>query len=497
MSKLRYYLKYAAAVGGPALLGAVFSMICTRIFMPTEYSEFISFFVICSFASTILSQWVTQSVGRFLIAEDKNGALAVSEATTLYLVWIVSTGVIVVLIYYIGQELGFWSARGGIKFIPPAAIFIAAQITLNVCTVVLQSRFKAGAFSLQQNAVAILKIAITVYLFSYFFRSPLAMAWGVAIASVVVAPFSLLWSGLMPREIRLLAVPPAAKIAIWRMIRYGSPMTVWFVFNISITNLDKILLPILSTPIEAGIYAAYFNLVSSTVGLATAPVLAATWPLLLKSWEIGESDEAGRMLTRLTSGILTVGATLVGLLFCLSEEIVSIFFGTAFRDSPLLLPAIAVGIFLVAAGTYAHKPFEFSMKPRLMIGCCGVSCVLSICSNFVLLPLIGRWGSALSLIIAAIVYFILCFRLGQKYLKWQINLYGVLPVATLSVIAALSAKYLIEMASIENLLLSALSKFSIFIVVMGMPIIVTMFFDLPNWAKFSISMFGFNLDKNK
>ena len=156
------------------------------------------------------------------------------------------------------------------------------------------------------------------------------------------------------------------------------------------------------------------------------PVLLAAHPFLMKAWDKGEKEAAGRWLGRIVEGIMCFGALLTALTCIFSRELARWFLGAGFREGHFIMPIVVAGVVFWQLGMYTQKPMEFVKSTRSLVLLCLLAAAINIVSNLILVPKYGYAAAAYTTLGSYAIYFVTSLIKGRKILPWKIDTFNLL-----------------------------------------------------------------------
>ena len=173
-------------------------------------------------------------------------------------------------------------------------------------------------------------------------------------------------------------------------------------------RIDTIMLGILSSETEVGLYSVAFNLMEGTFFIPTI-VMAAIFPGLSQTKHFSAYFRKGALLLTL-SGI--VGGLAV---FLLADSIILWFYAPEFQNSADILEILAIAIPLVFWGYLMTQSLVALDHNRIYLVITASGLLLNVLLNFWLIPEYGASGAAASTVITEALIPLSCFFMILKY----------------------------------------------------------------------------------
>jgi len=173
-------------------------------------------------------------------------------------------------------------------------------------------------------------------------------------------------------------------------------------------RIDTIMLGILASETEVGLYSVAFNLMEGTFFIPTI-VMAAIFPGLSQAKHFSAYFRKGVVLLTL-SGIAGGAAV-----FLLADSIISWFYAPAFQNSADILEILALAIPLVFWGYLMTQSLVALDHNRIYLVITASGLLLNVMLNFWLIPEYGASGAAVSTVITEALIPLSCFLMILKY----------------------------------------------------------------------------------
>jgi O-antigen/teichoic acid export membrane protein len=218
-------------------------------------------------------------------------------------------------------------------------------------------------------------------------------------------------------------------------------MVGWLLAAAVLDASDRYLIQAFRGPAEVGIYSANYSLVSNGVLIASAPVLLAAHPLLMRTWSAGDRPGAASLLGAIIDAFLVTGMVATAGLAMFSPEVASIL-GPQFREGHAILPVVLAGGALWQLANYTHKPLEFAGRTRFLFAVAGGAAGLNILLNILLVPRFGYPAAAWTTLASFAAYTVVTAVTGRSVLRWRLDGRLLASITALSAGAVLGASVL-------------------------------------------------------
>ncbi|MFC7199765.1 oligosaccharide flippase family protein [Halospeciosus flavus] len=389
-------VKATAAKFSMAAIGFVGTIIFARMLGPQKFGAYYLLFALVKIADLPIEGWSMAAKKRF----SEQGA-QISEIVGGQFVFVfawIALGTLVALltgsyiVSYTGVAVAvplFIALLGG------EAVYVSAER-------LLQSRGLVGKATwidaLRSYVTFGLQLALVLAGWGVA-----GMAYGLAVASVVVAPLTLYFVGVRPE------VPSRETLASqWEYARYS---VLSALFGRVYERFDVLLLGYLLGPTAAGWYEVAYKLVTPAkfvAETASSGLMARVSNLSSRGKELNED------VTNVLSyaSILSVPIFFGGL--AISEPLVVTIYGLAYaKAAPLLIVIALYHVVMTQNMPLEQTIYGLDLPRRLSVISAG-TVILNIVLGFALVPIVGAVGAALSSLVAETVsYLLLRYSLNQ------------------------------------------------------------------------------------
>lgn len=209
---------------------------------------------------------------------------------------------------------------------------------------------------------------------------------------------------------------------MWRDIMSRSwPLVITIVMNLIYLKTDTLLLSLLKTQQEVGLYGAAYRVIDV---LVTVPFMigGTVLPVLAMRWQGGDRAHYQRAWQKVFDASMMIAAPLVAGGFVLATPIMRLVAGDEFiAAGPILQILIfAVGcVFLSAFFSYTMLSFE---RQRVMIPAYIITAILSLVLYLTLIPRFSYFAAAGITVFSELLISLLAWRLVRRESKLRLDL---------------------------------------------------------------------------
>lgn len=190
----------------------------------------------------------------------------------------------------------------------------------------------------------------------------------------------------------------------WRLIRSGVPLAAVWTLSVLYTRADTVLLAIMQSPTEVGLYGVPAKVFDSFVGV-TLLLVGLFAPLLANTAKVNDAAFQAHLRDALMTLVIgTVGITLG--IIAMAPEIVRILAGPEFGASVPILRIMA-GLLVLRGATLILREaaIALAIQERLLPAYV-IAFVVGFAGYFLLIPPLGGIGAALAFLLAEAVLLI-------------------------------------------------------------------------------------------
>jgi len=202
-----------------------------------------------------------------------------------------------------------------------------------------------------------------------------------------------------------------------KMIIYSFPILIVGITGMINQNIDKILIPImmdesLEPMKQLGIYTASFKL-AVVLNMFVQAFRFAFEPFIFSQ----KNDDNSRYIYAIVMKFFIIIGLFIFLGMSTFLDLAKYLIAPEYREGLKIVPVILMGNLFM--GIYFNLSLWYKLTDKTKIGAyLGIfGAVVSILMNIILIPVIGYWASALSILICFLLMSIVSYLLGQKQFK--------------------------------------------------------------------------------
>lgn len=306
------------------------------------------------------------------------------------------------------------------------ALFASALLMFQVFNSLIYSFMQSlREVSLQTKSVLIQVILHLFFLsaFLLFFKKSLSFA----IIAIAISYFFCFIYTLRKSHISIQSLFGAVNLNVINysgtkaVVQYGLPLALWFFSTQLFTLGDRLILNFYNLDEGLGMYSTYRDLLTGGFSFFSMPLLLASHPIIMKMWT--KNVDKNKI-----EQILSDNVTLIILLFLPVMMFIYEFGSVIFLKwmnyqyfNKEIVVLIMFSIMTSAIGIYSQKGLEVIGNTRLMAKIAIFVVLASIGFNFLAIGFWGVNGLAVVNLLSQILYMLIVYNFGKKYLKIKIN----------------------------------------------------------------------------
>ena len=406
---------YGLSKFAPGLAGLAAVSLLVRALDSAQYGSYALACTAANASSVIASAWLAQGIHRFLpMAKEHDGVPSAVRAlakAALAISLVVSLTAICV------GAPGF-----GFATLVLSAILSTAQSGHTISCAILMARFRASAVAALEAGRSVLAVifVLPILVWTSYGFLPAVAALGLSyLLSFTVG------AALARRQLNRLSIgqenePSAKKAAMWRLARYGVPMSVWLAAFTLLPFLDRMLISLYYGRAATGLYAAYYDFIVRGSGFFIMPVVLAVQPRAMTLFGLSRFEDMRNLLKKALFATLSTTAAISVGTFLLGPWVTSHALGLPGDADRLFLACLALGGCLWQVGLLTHKVLEAEGKTTTLIISMLSACGLAVGVNVLELPRLGMRAAGYALVAGSVAYALLTGVIAHRLLKFRL-----------------------------------------------------------------------------
>lgn len=398
------YVAYGATRLLAATLAAVIVPLVSRMLGPGDYGRFALAYACAFLVSSLAGYWLSMAIVRFVPGLQVS-SIGIYRAVRR--IWMMMAPIVAIVAGSIA--LLFVDYQTAIASAVLAVVQSKYQVDLQLARAMDEFRsyqllvLSRGGFSLAALGGLFLLSPSTPLLVMCGLGSAIALSLLINRPAARFSTTEVSHSTLAPWQV------PAK-----RWLSYGLPLSVGFVFALIIGFADRMMLFHMDSAATAGMYSAYYDLVTQAVSVSGLVVSTPGQPLVVHALNTSdvrlgrELDSYSRLMT---SGVVLSGALVIALWPWIEVLLIGPELRASSGQSLTALLALGGALGVVRAH-YTNFRYQLIESTRPIAGLTVAAGSVNVVANAALIPLFGIWGAA----VATVVTYVAVVLLPIKHL---------------------------------------------------------------------------------
>jgi O-antigen/teichoic acid export membrane protein len=393
----------------PSLIALVTLPIYTHTFTPAEYGYYVVVNSAIMLAATVGVAWLETAILRFYAEYEQRGALqafvttvAIALILSLLLLFVCARGLLS-LLHLESQilsdllEIGLW-------------VFVTTS-GLRVLLTMLRAGVRASEYAILQSINIVGGILLGLLFAIPLQRGIAGLLYGTGLLALALIPVTMIRLRILP----YVKLQKVSRALLKDLAAYGFPMAPALVGNWALSLADRYIIEYFRPPAEIGWYSASYSFAEKALVLPFSALMFAATPILIAGWELGDRSQVADGLEELSRWYLLLAMPLLVGISVLAKDLVGLLVTDEFMPGYLIVPYVALGVFLWGLAQYVTRTFVLMKKSSTLMLIVLISGAVNILSNLLLVPSLGFIGAGISTTIGYGTMLILSLVLERPY----------------------------------------------------------------------------------
>lgn len=437
------------------LLNYLLTPILTRVFMPAEYGINTEFYVYSSFLNIILSYGMETAFFRFSNDKNYDKQRILSGAQTLLLL---STAVFCSILYFSAGPIATWlHYPDHPEFVKFFALILAFDALSVIPFAALRNQNRPIIFA----SIKLSGIACSVVLTVLWLLMNTKYGWNVWAPNYTGIGLVFYINAISSGLTLLLLIPYIKRfgfkwdVSLWKvMLPYALPMLIVGISAMINETFDRVLLkwwlnkPTLTEKMaEIGIYGACYKL-SILMTLFVQAYRMAAEPFFFSNSDRSDAKQIYAKTMRYfvaVCSIIFIGVMtqLPWLKYFIGDN------GSQYHEGLWVLPMLLLAN--VFSGMYINLAIWYKLSNKTSIGAiiAAIGAIITLLLNFLLIPIIGYFGSAITTLICYFSMAVISYVWGQREFPIPYNVKEAAVLISVAFILGTGHFYIFQNAPID------------------------------------------------
>lgn len=229
-------------------------------------------------------------------------------------------------------------------------------------------------------------------------------------------------------------------------LAFGLPMISQEVAAIVLDSGDRVVVRHFLGDEPLGLYSVAYGLAGYVNTLLAVPLGLAVLPIYMRLWRSEGRAKTVEFLSLGLDGFLMAAGLLMALAACLSRDTVLLLASAKYRGADALIPTLVAGLLISTAQVFLNAGLLIHRRTVRMASILGLSAVLNLLLNWVLVPRMGIQAAALATLVSYLFYTAWLARDSFRLLSLDVSWRAPLRY-TLAAVAAAGAAALVTFDS--------------------------------------------------
>jgi len=383
----------------PGIAGLSAIIIFIRFVGSDTYGQYSLMLAQCNLLVAFCFGWLNQSQLRYFEKNKQHDQFSVSLITSFITSCIPVISILLIL---------FWSGRTTFNEINVSLVCIVSIACFSLIKTLYQASIKPGQIIWLTAVQSVLAILLPLTIIFTYNRTSTAILFGVSLSFLLVSCWVIIKNiKLWPSNIFSLFKNFQKISLVYKWLRFGVPISLWFTFGLALPYLDRLFIAHFLTTTYLGNYAGLQELLTRIFSLLLFPLIMALHPRIMNLWNQAKYSQ---VVDLLKMGVLTLLSIFV--LIILSTQVFNqtvfkllqwVIPDISLRFKPLVMPLLISGFFWQLS-FLTHKMLELEEKTMMMVFFILIALLINIIGNIVFIPIIGVLATAYTAATSAIAY---------------------------------------------------------------------------------------------
>lgn len=412
-SFFRHFLTLGVGTLLYMIVGFIGTPIITRLVDPTDYGRMSILTVYSNIGLMLCGLGLDQTMLRYFYQGDlKYQRKLVATCCGFPLLIAAGTGIVFLFAYANGFQ---WMQLSELILLE---VNVLALLLNRFATLILRLRSHTKTYSaaniIQKSSYIILTIVLILTVKSHHFVI-------LAVATISSTLLSTAFAIAREKEIWRFSAP-AYRLPLkqWELLQYGLPIMLSSSITVLFNALDKLFIEHFGTLADVGVYASAMNLMTVFSVIRTS--FNAIWmPAAVEHYEKAPEDKS---FYQKGNAYISLLMLLFGAAVVLCKDLFVMLLGSKYQAASMVVPYLMFEPILYTISETTATGIVVQKKPIYQIIVAGGSCLVNFVGNWILVPILGVQGAALSTGVSYIVFFALRTLLSNRVFYVDYNLSG-------------------------------------------------------------------------
>ncbi|HNY40841.1 MAG TPA: oligosaccharide flippase family protein [Bryobacteraceae bacterium] len=412
----QYFSGRAAGIA----LGMISFPVFTRVFSVAEYGTMSLVLQIAGLGAVASKLGIQNSVQRFYEEYLRDSGEAGSRRFhSTFLTGIIAIAAAVTLLFVVGlAAMPVSLVSDGLKKL---LLLTSSLIFLRGVQSILLGFYRAARRTTAFNFIEVsgkgATIGLTIFLVLFWNRSVEACLIGTVAVEALAA---LICIGVLIRDGKL-SIREFDSVLFRASLAFGVPLAATEFANVLLHSGDRIIIAYFAGAEGVGYYSAAYTIASYMTESLMYPASFALMPIYMHIWVTQGKEKTQAFLSEAMNGFAILAFLILAGTAAVSHDAITFLGSAKLAAAAPLLPPLMLGLMLFTFHIFLNAGLLLCKKTFELARTVGISAVVNLSLNVILLPLLGLKGAALAILISYIVMIVLLSRASAKVLPLRVD----------------------------------------------------------------------------
>ncbi|MBN2240943.1 MAG: flippase [Dehalococcoidales bacterium] len=397
------------------MVGLIRTPLLTKGLGASGYGTFSLIHVTVSLIVPFAMLGFRSGIVRFLAAEENKERIK-EDFFSAFTIVILSATFFSLFVFFLADILAVQILHDdtAAQYIQFGAVLIFVDSLLNLCIAFFRMRRQIGLFTIFNTGRQVLELCFFAVVFSLGFQLAGVISVKISVACLIVL-FSLY---IIIRQTGL-TVPKFSNTKSY--LKWGIPLTPNAAIMWAINVSDRYMIGYFLGSAATGIYSASYNIALFST-FVMAPFGVVLYPYVARAYDEGNVEKTRKYLQYSMKYVLMISIPAAVSISMLAQPLVQILTTNEFLEGTAIIPWVAAGSLINTYFEMCNYIIHLVKKTRISLRILGISAVLNISLNLILIPCMGILGAAVATLAAYSFLGLITLYVTRQYMKFNLSL---------------------------------------------------------------------------
>lgn len=444
-----------------SILGFVLSLLYSKMFSPSDYGEYSIAFSTYNLILNIYCGWITSSIIRCFQEYENKNKIDVFYGSFFQL------QIYMGILFLIVPNMILWSLNVSKVF---KQIFFILTIVyfFEENNAIINTMLRAQRNVKQYNINTVLNSALKIV-------GLLALYYVLHVESINIIVISILITEAV-QYIYLFKKLHLKKYynrklfnikILKEMFKFGFPLIGVALTSWILSTSDRYIIRFFCTENEVGLYSYAYSLGNSLFKLIIEFIILAAYPNIVKAWENEGKEKTENVIKYYLRIYFIIIIPAIFGVICVAKEFFEGFTDIRYHESYPIFIITCISMAAVGLSQYTNKAWELNKNTKMILILNGVSAIINILLNIILIPIYGYQVASIVTLISYGIYLITSLIISRNILRLRINIKSLMRVIISSLVMCIGILLFKNFTPSMNVICKVILEVLIGIVIYG------------------------------